>query len=78
MSIPRRGGRLNRYLAEGMPLTLWELRAFAACLVNVESNLRKHGVSLTEATTLFGDPVSVTIADPDHSSEERRYLREMP
>jgi hypothetical protein len=37
-------------------------------------NLRKHGVSFTEAATVFGDPLSITVADPDHSIEEYRYL----
>lgn len=37
-------------------------------------NLRKHKVSFSEAAAAFGDPLSITIADPDHSIEERRYL----
>ena len=36
-------------------------------------NLAKHGVSLDEAATVFGDPLAVTIDDPDHS-QERRFL----
>jgi len=37
-------------------------------------NLRKHGVSFDEAATAFFDPLSVTIADPDHSVGERRFI----
>ena len=37
-------------------------------------NLLKHGVSFEEATTVFGDPLSDTFDDPDHSSEERRFI----
>lgn len=37
-------------------------------------NLAKHGVSCEEAATVFGDPLSDTFDDPDHSSEERRYI----
>jgi uncharacterized DUF497 family protein len=37
-------------------------------------NLRKHGVAFDEATTVFGDTLSVTIADPDHSIEEDRFV----
>lgn len=37
-------------------------------------NLRKHKISFAEAATVFGDPLSVTVHDPDHSSEERRYI----
>lgn len=38
------------------------------------ANLRKHRVSFPEATTAFDDPLSITIADPDHSTREDRYL----
>jgi len=37
-------------------------------------NARKHGVSFQEASTAFGDPLSVTIDDPDHSQGEQRLL----
>jgi len=37
-------------------------------------NLDKHGVSFTEATELFGDNLSSTVADPDHSRAESRHL----
>jgi len=37
-------------------------------------NARKHGVSFEEAATVFGDPLSVTIADPLHSPREDRFV----
>ena len=37
-------------------------------------NLRKHKVSFKEAATVFSDPLSVTVSDPDHSTDENRYL----
>jgi uncharacterized DUF497 family protein len=37
-------------------------------------NLRKHRVAFSEATTVFGDSLSITIADPDHSLEEVRLI----
>jgi uncharacterized protein len=37
-------------------------------------NLRKHGISFQEAATVFGDSLSVTFPDPDHSIEEDRYV----
>lgn len=37
-------------------------------------NVAKHGVSFEEASTVFGDPLSDTFDDPDHSAEERRFL----
>jgi len=39
-----------------------------------DDNLRKHGVSFDEAKTVFNDPFSVTIYDPDHSRDEQRYI----
>ena len=39
-----------------------------------EANRRKHRVSFDEATTIFFDPLSVTISDPDHSAGERRFV----
>lgn len=39
-----------------------------------ETNLRKHGVSFQEASTVFGDPLSATIPDPDHAEHEERML----
>lgn len=38
------------------------------------ANLRKHGVSFEEASTVFGDPLAVLLRDPDHSAEEQRYV----
>ena len=38
------------------------------------ANLRKHGVAFPDAATAFGDPLSVTIPDPDHSANEARFL----
>ncbi len=37
-------------------------------------NLREHGVSFEEAKTVFLDPLSSTIGDPDHSDEEDRFI----
>jgi len=37
-------------------------------------NLKRHGVSFQEAATVFGDPLSITAPDPDHSVEENRSI----
>jgi len=37
-------------------------------------NLEKHGVSFEEAGTVFGDLLSGTVLDPDHSDDEDRYI----
>jgi uncharacterized DUF497 family protein len=39
-----------------------------------KENLRKHKVSFAEAVTVFSDPLSVTISDPEHSTGEQRYI----
>ena len=38
------------------------------------SNLEKHGVAFEEAATAFGDPLSLTVVDPDHSDNEDRFI----
>ena len=38
------------------------------------ANRRKHGVGLEDATTVFDDPLSITIPDPDHSGDEERFV----
>ena len=39
-----------------------------------QSNQRKHDVSFLEASTVFADPMELTIYDPDHSEGEHRFL----
>jgi len=39
-----------------------------------DSNFQKHGVSFDEASTVFGDPLSLLMPDPDHSADEERYV----
>ena len=38
------------------------------------TNLMKHGISFQEAVTVFADPLSDTVPDPDHSLEELRFI----
>lgn len=46
---------------------VWDGRKAAA-------NVRKHGVGFDEASTVFGDPLSITVSDPDHSLGEHRFV----
>lgn len=46
---------------------VWDVRKATA-------NERKHGVGFLEATTVFDDPLSVTIPDPGHSVGGQRFL----
>jgi uncharacterized DUF497 family protein len=39
-----------------------------------ESNERKHGITFEEASTIFGDLLSITIDDPAHSIGEDRFI----
>ena len=45
----------------------WDPRKAAA-------NLKKHGVSFSEATEVFGDDFSSCVPDPDNSHGEARFL----
>jgi uncharacterized DUF497 family protein len=38
------------------------------------ANIRKHGASFHEASTVFLDPLSMTFYDPDHAEDEDRYI----
>jgi hypothetical protein len=38
------------------------------------SNIRKHGVSFEEASTVFDDPLAVIFDDIDHSDTEPREI----
>jgi uncharacterized protein len=39
-----------------------------------KANETKHGISFVEAATVFADPLSLTIDDPDHSDKEDRFI----
>lgn len=39
-----------------------------------KANYRKHKVTFEEAVSVFRDPFSITIPDPDHSLNEDRYI----
>ncbi len=43
-------------------------------ITKAERNLAKHNVRFEEAVTVFGDPLSVTFDDPEHSQDEDRYV----
>jgi len=45
----------------------WDRRKAAA-------NLRKHGVSFDEASTVFHDPLARIFDDEDHSEDQRREI----
>jgi len=39
-----------------------------------KSNLAKHGASFEEASTVFDDPLSLTVPDPARSQSEDRFI----
>lgn len=47
---------------------------FEWCPEKDVANFEKHGVTFSEAATVFGDPFEMTIVDPDHSEGEFRFL----
>jgi hypothetical protein len=38
------------------------------------ANRRKHRISFAEAATVFSDEHALLLSDPDHSSEEDRFI----
>jgi len=56
-------------------MSIWQDLGFEWDKSKAKSNLKKHEVSFEEAATLFFDPLSLTIPDPDHGEyEEERWL----
>lgn len=39
-----------------------------------QQNIKSHGVTFEEASTVFGDPFYIIFKDPDHSAGEQRYI----
>ncbi len=54
------------------------LLSLLSCLIwdqdKANNNIKKHSISFEEAVTVFGEPLAVTILDPDHSVGEFRFL----
>jgi uncharacterized DUF497 family protein len=50
-----------------VPRFEWDLR-------KARENLRKHGVSFEEAVTAFSDDEALLLDDPDHSTDEERFV----
>ncbi|MCD6389591.1 MAG: BrnT family toxin [Desulfobulbaceae bacterium] len=42
--------------------------------ISKKSNEQKHGITFDEASTVFSDPLSLTIHDPFHSENEERFI----
>ena len=49
-------------------------RAFVWSVTKARKNLAKHGVSFSEALSVFDDPLARIDDDPDHSLAERREI----
>ena len=37
-------------------------------------NTGKHKIDFDEAKSIFDDPLQISVSDPDHSFDERRYI----
>ena len=60
-----------------MKISIWSLilNNFIWDIDKAASNLKKHGVSFDEASTVFDDDNSYTFPDPDHSEIELEKLQ---
>ena len=54
-----------------MPTPLFE---FDWDPLKAKSNFTKHGLDFERATTVFLDPLALTIPDDDHSEDEPRWI----
>jgi uncharacterized DUF497 family protein len=39
-----------------------------------KANLKNHTISFLEARSVFSDPLSITVTDPEHSELEYRFI----
>jgi uncharacterized DUF497 family protein len=39
-----------------------------------KKNIRKHDVNFEEASSIFDDPIFITVIDEEHSTDEERYI----
>ena len=39
-----------------------------------KKNIRKHEVDFEEASSVFDDPMFITVIDEEHSEDEERYI----
>ena len=39
-----------------------------------EANVQKHDVTFAEASSVFNDPIFITLLDDEHSENEERYI----
>jgi uncharacterized protein len=42
--------------------------------LKAQANVSKHGVSFSLGTTIFRDPLALTIYDAEHSADEERWV----
>ena len=70
---PRRPA-LAAHLREKLITWYTSLMRFDWDPTKAAENLVNHEVSFEEAKSVFGDPLATTIADPDHSIGEERFL----
>jgi len=49
-------------------------RTFAWDEDKQEANIKKHGVTFLEATSVFDDEHALISSDPDHSQDEDRFV----
>ncbi len=67
--------RLLAIHLRGKPLTCYtSFMRFDWDPAKAAENLANHKVSFEEASSIFGDPLATTVADPDHSVGEERFL----
>jgi uncharacterized DUF497 family protein len=63
---------LDAHLRRSYNVRMSELR-FAWDARKETQNRRKHGVSFTEAETVFSDEHALLVDDPEHSDQEDRF-----
>jgi uncharacterized protein len=62
------------FLATGLKCHYYNFMEFIWDKRKATSNQKKHGVAFADAATIFGDPMSFTFPDAEHSTDEERFI----
>ena len=66
--------KINIKLVSGYQEVVKQIMEFEWDPNKSDDNLKKHGITFHEASTVFGDPLAITFNDPYHSMVEHRFL----
>jgi uncharacterized DUF497 family protein len=65
---------LPAYVRRTYIVSAWRRRGASGTLGRTPRIKRKHGISFEEARTVFADEYALLLDDPDHSTDDERFI----